>query len=125
MTGRSMRFDVALGAFFGSLAVALGAFAAHGLSDPKAVGWVHTAGLYAGLHGLALLALAALDRTGFRIMRGTRALFALGVFLFSGSLALMAFGGPHWLGMVTPFGGLAFVFGWCLLIFSACRQLAD
>ena len=119
-------WDVLLAGLFGAVAVAFGTFAAHGLKDPKAVEWMHTAGLYAGLHGLALLGLAGLSRTGFRIFRGTGALFAVGVLLFSGSLALMAFGAPRWLGMVTPIGGLAFMFGWMLVLFSGARsQTAD
>jgi uncharacterized membrane protein YgdD (TMEM256/DUF423 family) len=121
-----MHIDVVFAALFGAVAVAFGTFAAHGLSDPKAVDWMHTAGLYAGLHGLAMLGLAALGRTGFRLFRGTRWLFAMGVFLFSGSLALMAFGGPRWLGMVTPFGGLCFMFGWMLVLYAGIRnQPAD
>ena len=46
-------------------------------------------------------------------------LFIAGVVLFSGSLYLMALTNMRWLGMITPFGGIAFVGGWILLAVAA------
>lgn len=119
MTNRNT--DIALAALVGLASVAFGAFAAHGMTDEKAIGWLKTASQYAGLHALAVLAVAALARSGFRVIVGTRSAFLVGVLLFSGSLIAMAFGGPRWLGAVTPVGGLAFMIGWLLLAVSALR----
>jgi uncharacterized membrane protein YgdD (TMEM256/DUF423 family) len=41
--------------------------------------------------------------------------FGAGIVLFCGSLYAMALGAPHWLGAVTPVGGMAFVVGWIAL----------
>ncbi|MBI1408068.1 MAG: DUF423 domain-containing protein [Caulobacter sp.] len=113
--------DIAIAALVGLASVAFGAFAAHGMTDEKTIGWLKTASQYAGLHALAVLAVAALARSGLRVIAGTRSAFLVGVVLFSGSLIAMAFGGPRWLGAVTPVGGLAFMIGWLLLAASALR----
>jgi uncharacterized membrane protein YgdD (TMEM256/DUF423 family) len=47
--------------------------------------------------------------------------FALGILLFSGSLYALALTGERWLGMVTPFGGTAFLAGWIGLMLAAWR----
>ncbi len=109
-------WDVALAALVGLLSVAFGAFAAHGMSDPKAIEWLKTASQYAAVHALAVLGVAGLARGGFKIIRGTSEAFLVGVLLFSGSLVAMAFGAPRWLGAVTPVGGLAFMVGWVLVL---------
>jgi len=50
--------------------------------------------------------------------------FALGIVLFSGSLYALALGAPRWCGVITPFGGLAFIVGWIALGLSL-RPPAD
>jgi len=119
---KNTNIDVALAALAGLAAVGFGAFAAHGISDPKAVEWLKTAGQYAGVHALAVLAVSALARGGLKVITGTRTAFLVGILLFSGSLIAMAFGGPRWLGAVTPVGGLAMMSGWLLLAISALRR---
>ncbi|MDB5468546.1 MAG: hypothetical protein JWR84_106 [Caulobacter sp.] len=114
-------WDVALAALIGLLSVAFGAFAAHGMNDPKAIDWLRTASQYAGLHALAVSAVAALARGGFKVVRGTSAAFLIGVLLFSGSLVAMAFGAPRMLGAITPIRGLAFMVGWALVAVAAVR----
>jgi uncharacterized membrane protein YgdD (TMEM256/DUF423 family) len=107
----------------GFLAVALGAFGAHGLQArladaadaAKRLSWWQTAAHYHLLHALALAVVA------FVIAHGPQAryagvAFAVGTLLFSGSLYVMALGGPRWLGAVTPFGGAAFLVGWGFLV---------
>ena len=78
---------------------------------------------YHAWHALGLLATATLmlhigER---RALRCAAALFAAGIVLFSGSLYALALSGVRGLGAVTPFGGLAFLFGWGLLAWSAWR----
>ncbi|MDE1989711.1 MAG: DUF423 domain-containing protein [Betaproteobacteria bacterium] len=102
--------------FFGSLlaatGVALGAFGAHGLRhllSPPALEWWHTAVEYQMWHALGLIGLGA---TRIPELRWASALLGSGTVLFSGSLYLLALTGLHWLGMVTPLGGLLMISGW-------------
>jgi uncharacterized membrane protein YgdD (TMEM256/DUF423 family) len=108
-----------LAAVSGLLAVAFGAFAAHGVQDPKAAEWLRTGALYQMTHALAVVAALAMARAGARRTGLAAALFLAGTALFSGSLYAMAFGGPRLLGAVTPLGGLAFLAGWAVLAWSA------
>jgi len=104
------------------VAVALGAFGAHALGKrigPEALGWWHTAVEYQMWHGLAVLALG-LSGQG-RLQLPARMMMA-GVVIFSGTLYAMALGAPHWLGAVTPLGGLAMIGGWAILAWRAARS---
>ena len=109
-----------LGAIFGGVGVALGAFGAHGLRTvvtPDRLAVFETGVRYHLVHALAILAAAwAAHVAGeTRAPRIAGALFAAGVVLFSGSLyALVGTGVTAW-GAVTPLGGLAFIAGWILL----------
>src|SRR5437868_2322932 len=104
-----------LAAINGLLAVAFGAFAAHGLTQAKPIEWLHTGSQYQMVHVLAVFAALALHRTGAKGMGLVAALFLVGTVLFSGSLYAMALGGPRLLGAITPLGGLAFMAGWVLM----------
>lgn len=115
-------WDVAAAALVGLLSVAFGAFAAHGMEDAKAIEWLKTASQYAAGHALAVLAVAALARGGFAVVRGTSAAFLVGVLVFSGSLVAMAFGAPRWFGAITPVGGVAFMVGWAMLAWAGIRR---
>lgn len=118
-----MRPWLVLAALNGLLAVALGAFAAHGLSaDPYAAGLVDKASRYQMYHGLALLAVAWLASSRpSRQVHAAGIAFTLGVVLFCGALYAIALGGVK-LGMVAPFGGAAFMLGWLLLGATAIRR---
>ena len=115
----SRRTWMGLAAAGGFLAVAFGAFGAHGVSDPQAKGWLQTGGAYGLTHCLATFACAAFMEIGARRARLAPAFFLSGVLLFSGSLYAMALGAPRWLGAITPLGGLAFLTGWALLAWAA------
>jgi len=100
----------------GASAVLLGAFGAHALRDAldaRGAELWHTAVNYHAWHALALAVAAGL---GFgRSGRVAMAAFVVGIVLFSGSLYALALGAPRWVGIITPFGGLAFVAGWLAL----------
>jgi uncharacterized membrane protein YgdD (TMEM256/DUF423 family) len=111
----------------GLLAVILAAFGAHGLKgrlDAAMLSAFETAVQYHFFHTLALLGLAALmQRLGDKpLLAASGYLFMAGIVLFSGSLYLLALGGPRWLGPVTPIGGLGFMAGWLLLFIAALRS---
>lgn len=108
-----------LGAISGFLAVAIGAFAAHGIADPQAKDWLKTGASYQFMHTMATLACATFMNVGARGARHAPAFFLAGIVLFSGSLYAMALGAPCWLGAVTPLGGLLFLAGWAVMAWSA------
>lgn len=108
-----------LGAVSAALAVAAGAFGAHGLRDrlgPDLLTIFETGARYHIYHALALFAVAwAAGQTPHPAVRWAGGLFIAGTVLFSGSLYLLALTGSRWLGAVTPVGGLAFIAGWLAL----------
>lgn len=114
-----------LAAFFGFTGVALGAFAAHGLKDRLSAEYLaifHTGVMYQLVHALALLAVALLAvQIPGRLMTWAGISFVVGIVLFSGSLYLLTLTGVTRLGIITPFGGLAFLAGWLLLGVAAWR----
>jgi uncharacterized membrane protein YgdD (TMEM256/DUF423 family) len=102
----------------GFLAVALGAFGAHGLQVLLAQnGTAHvweTAVFYHFIHAVMLFVLA--ERKPFPAVAWWS--FFIGIIFFSGSLYLLAVTNALWLGAVTPIGGVSLLFGWAWLIFK-------
>jgi uncharacterized membrane protein YgdD (TMEM256/DUF423 family) len=145
-----MRFSLPwfrIGAVLGGLAVAFGAFAAHGLDDyfakkyqdsaPKTVAgfevrasWKYlqdfkTGAEYQMYHSLVLLAvgLAAARASRRRTLDVAGWCFLLGIVLFSGSLYVLTLTGDKYWGAVTPFGGVLFLVGWAALAAAGVDQL--
>ncbi|TVQ49182.1 MAG: DUF423 domain-containing protein [Gammaproteobacteria bacterium] len=120
-----MRTFALLGAVFGGVAVALGAFAAHALAarvEPRMLEVFETAARYQMFHALALFAVAWVGReTRAASARLAGWAFVIGIVLFSGSLYAMVFSGVRALGMITPLGGVAFIVGWLALAFACWR----
>ncbi|HSC84648.1 MAG TPA: DUF423 domain-containing protein [Pseudomonas sp.] len=121
-----LRLFLLLASFAGFTGVALGAFAAHGLKGRLSSEYLavfHTGVQYQLVHALALfgVALLAAHLPG-RLLMAAGSLFALGILLFSGSLYALTLSGIGKLGMITPFGGLAFLAGWACLALAAWRQ---
>lgn len=117
-----MRLFVILGSFNLLLAVALGAFGAHGLksrvSTEMLAVW-QTAVLYHLVHALGLLLVGLL--AVHLPVRAPGWTLLCGIALFSGSLYVMVLTGYRPLGMITPLGGVAFLAGWLLLALTALR----
>ncbi len=118
-----LRTFLMLAAFFGFTGVALGAFAAHGLKNRLSSEYLaifHTGVNYQLVHTLALFAVALLAaHLPGRLVSWAGGLFCVGIVLFSGSLYVLTLTGVSKLGMVTPFGGLAFLAGWFCLGLAA------
>jgi uncharacterized membrane protein YgdD (TMEM256/DUF423 family) len=112
-----MRLLMVLAAVGGLASVAFGAFAAHGIEDPQAQGWLRTGAEYGLIHCLAVFAAGRLQA------RAAGVLFLLGVAVFGGTLFAMALGAPRVLGAVTPIGGLSFMAGWATLAWAARRSI--
>ncbi len=115
----------ALGAVLAGVAVAAGAFGAHGLRgrlDAELLAVFETAARYQMYHALALLAVAwATTRwpDGAAALAGW--LFVAGIAIFSGSLYALALSGTRWLGAITPIGGVCFLAGWGALAWTVWR----
>lgn len=116
---------LAVAAINGFLAVAFGAFAAHGLQgrlDAQALGVFETGARYHMYHALAIgLAAIGFRNANAAIAQTAAAFFLTGIVLFSGSLYLLGLTGVRALGLVTPFGGGAFLVGWATLAYAAVR----
>ncbi len=134
MSGRNW---LILGAVFGGLSVACGAFAAHGLDrvfvekyagqtrvvagetvplPKKFLNDFKTGTEYQMSHSLALLAVGLLaERRASRALTIAGSAFVAGIVLFSGSLYILTLTGVTRWGMVTPLGGVAFLVGWAAL----------
>jgi len=113
------RLFVAIGALAAAVAVAAGAFGAHGLENrvsPERLDTFQTGVTYHMYHALALFAVgwvasqwdaAAVSWAGY--------CFTAGIVIFSGSLYALVLTDTPWLGAITPIGGVAFIAGWILL----------
>jgi uncharacterized membrane protein YgdD (TMEM256/DUF423 family) len=123
-----VRIWLVIAALNGALAVAFGAFAAHGLSqqlDAHALGIFETGARYHMYHALAMgLAALAMQSSGARTATWSAALFLTGIVLFSGSLYALAMTGERIFAFVTPVGGVSFLAGWILLALAAWRSKA-
>ena len=116
-----------LGALNMALCVGLGAFGAHGLkarlSEPLLA--VYQTGVqYHFLHamGLLVVGLVMLQAGHGALFRWSGYLMLIGIVLFCGSLYVLALGGAKGFGVVTPFGGLAFIGAWIVFAIGAWRS---
>ena len=122
----SERTFFVVGSVLAGVAVAAGAFGAHGLQgrvEPQLLDVFATAARYQMTHALALLAVA------WGVGRWPHAGLALGGWLlvagttiFSGSLYLLVLTGSGWLGAVTPIGGILMISGWVVLAWRTARS---
>ena len=123
---------IAIGAVLGAIAVALGAFGAHGLKKVVSADTVQvfqTGVQYQMYHAIALLLTGFLyEKCPPRLVKTAGILFLTGIILFSGSLYLITAGKAmenitlDKAGMITPVGGLAFIGGWLFLFVAAIRK---
>ena len=133
-----------IAALSGFFCVALGAFAAHGLTkilEPKALAWIDTGLKYQMFHTLALLAVSLLQIPFSSVEKSSLSSTALypsvlypialafvsycwvgGILLFSGSLYALAFGASKVVAWITPVGGTLFLIGWGILIHYSLKK---
>lgn len=117
---------ISIGAVLCAVGVAAAAFGAHALAerlDERALELWELAGrylIYGGL-GLCLVGVVAYQRVNRSFDNAALALL-VGVLIFCGSLMAMAFGGPRWLGAVTPVGGTLMILGFLIFALLAARS---
>lgn len=109
---------IATGGIFGFLAVALGAFGAHGLKEtlsPEMMEIFRTGVLYNLIHAIVIFVIGV---TGNRKFYRSALMFTIGIILFSFSLYLYSLTSIKTFAMITPLGGVSFLIGWLLVITS-------
>lgn len=109
-------------ALLAAMAVAMGAFGAHGLAASgaeRAAELVETASRYQLGHALAVLVAGAIlpERLAARLA------FLAGAVLFPTSLYALAIGLPRWVAWLAPLGGALFLLGWLMLAIDLARRI--
>jgi uncharacterized membrane protein YgdD (TMEM256/DUF423 family) len=125
----SSAFWIRAGAILGGLAVAAGAFGAHGLKSrvsAPSLEIFETTARYQMYHALALLAVGILARMAVKEPPGPALAvagwcFVVGTLIFSGTLYGLVLTGKTWLGAITPIGGTLLIVGWVALAAGARR----
>ena len=111
-----MRKWVIIGGISGFLAVALGAFGAHGLKQqltPEMLEIFKTGVFYHLIHSVVLLALGL---SGSEKFNKSAIFISIGILLFSFSLYLYSVTAVKFFAFVTPFGGVSFLLGWAMAV---------
>lgn len=124
-----MKLWLTLAALNGFIAVAAGAFGAHGLQGrvgERALAAFETGAQYHMYHALALIGVAWLasisTQTGITATGIAGWAFLTGIILFSGSLYFYGLTESRALVLITPLGGLAFLVGWGTLLYAAIKS---
>ena len=117
-----------LGGINAALVVMLGAFGAHGLKARMTVEMlaVYQTGVHYHLFhalGLLVVGLVATQIADSVFLRWSGWLMLAGIILFSGSLYMLSVSGLRWLGMVTPFGGMAFIAAWVVFVVAILKAV--
>ena len=123
-----MKVFIIVGAINAFLAVALGAFGAHGLAnrlEPKYLDIWKTGVTYQMFHALGILVVATLlgKYVESALFSWSGWLMLIGIILFSGSLYVLSLTKVGILGAITPFGGLCFLAAWILMIIGAIKNI--
>jgi len=123
-----MKLFIIIGAVNAFLAVALGAFGAHGLEgrvEPKYLEIWKTGVTYQMFHAIGILIVGVLlgNLPATSLLSWSGWLMLIGVVLFSGSLYVMTLTKISILGAITPLGGVSFLVAWVLLIIAAVKYM--
>ena len=122
-----MRLFLILGSLNAALAIAAGAFAAHGLKSSLSTANLsvfQTSAQYHFYHGLALLLTGILIKQfpDKKSLMWSGHLFILGILFFSGSLYILSLSGIRWVGAITPIGGVAFISAWLIMALAFIKK---
>ena len=117
-----MKKWVIIGGVSGFLAVALGAFGAHGLKQqlsPEMLEIFKTGVFYHLIHSVVVLALGLSAREKFN---KSAIFFSIGILLFSFSLYLYSITAVMFFAFITPFGGVSLLIGWALAVYAGVKK---
>ncbi len=122
---------IVIGAVLAALAVAAGAFGAHGLKtlveqnkfSARDLETFHTAVQYQMIHALGLILIGLLAATRPSAMLAAAGWMMLaGIFLFSGFLYAYVATGNKLFAMIVPVGGVSFILAWVGVAIAAVRR---
>ncbi|MEA1881873.1 MAG: DUF423 domain-containing protein [Candidatus Marinimicrobia bacterium] len=120
-----MKNWIIFGASLAALAVALGAFGAHGLKSkvsPVDLAIFETGVRYHMYHALGLILVGILGfHYNAEVIQLPAVLLSTGILIFSGSLYILVLTGLRWMGAITPIGGVALIAGWLLLVIRVAK----
>ena len=121
------RLAILLGSGNAALAILLGAFAAHAIKNSlseRMLAIFNTAVDYHLYHALGLIVIGLLIsmRPTSKILQAAVYLMLIGIILFCGSLYALSLTGISKLGMITPFGGMAFIVAWGLVFIAFVKH---
>lgn len=110
-----------------AIAVALGAFGAHGLKEilsDEMLDIYETGVTYHFYHAIGLLIIGLVSQhiTDSTILQWSGWLMLSGIVIFSGSLYILSISDIRWLGAITPVGGLCFIISWILLALASWKH---
>ena len=121
---------ILIGAIFGFIGVAIGAFGAHGLADTLEsngrADTFQTASEYQMYHALAILAVAWLStKVDHNLVQRVGYFFVAGILIFSGSLYVLAIFDLGFMGAIAPIGGASLLAGWASVGWIGWRHMSD
>ena len=115
-----------LGSINAATAVSMGAFGAHSLKtkiSEDMLSVFQTAVQYHFFHSLGLMIIGVLiiSIKPEKYLGVAGWMMFIGIILFSGSLYVLSTTTTRWIGIITPFGGLAFIISWLLIAISVWK----
>ena len=114
-----MKTYIIIGALLSAIGVIIGAFGSHSLKtklNPEQLVIYDIATRYLMYHSIGIISLGILAyNVPDSVVEIPIIIMLIGIILFSGSLYLISIKGYTKLGIITPFGGTAFIVSWILL----------
>lgn len=110
-----------IAALSGCLSVVVGAFATHGIADPRVKELLDVGARYQFMHSMASIASLTFWNWGATRARFAPPVFFVGMIAFCGALYALAFGAPRIVGAITPIGGVLFIAGWLTLAWAGLQ----
>lgn len=107
---REPRWLPLLATFNAVLALTIGTFSVHGITDPQAQRWIMTGVVFQLPHVAAVFALLAWRNS--RFMRAGAWALGIGSLVFAGNLYALATGAPRIIAAFAPIGGTLMMLGW-------------
>ena len=120
------KIPLLFGISFCALSIIFGAFGAHILKNKLSdysISIFNTGVLYQFFHAIGIIIAVIIDFSSNNLVFDSVIwCFIIGIFLFSGSLYIIALTDIKWLGMITPIGGFLFIFGWILMFLKVLKN---
>jgi len=121
-----MKRNLTITSLLGIIAILLGAFGAHSLKDKlplETIQSFETGIRYQFYHVIVLLFVNTYSGFSSKMKNRISMVFFLAILLFSGSIYAITAGiEPKYIWFLTPMGGLLFIIGWIIMLFSFMKK---